>query len=78
MVMVRSGFGKKPAALVGPFDQAQRIVFEVITDAEVLQLLRIDQAIQVEMEGPDVTDLVRLDQSEGRTFDRALHAPDPG
>jgi hypothetical protein len=61
---------QKACTFIRPFDQAHRVVFEVVADAEKLQLFRIDQAIQVEVEGADVADFVGFDQGEGRTFYR--------
>src|SRR5690606_7002606 len=57
-------------AALRPFDQTQSVAFEVIADAEKLQLLGIDQAVQIEMEGSHIANLVGLDQGEGRTLDR--------
>ncbi|MNV78573.1 hypothetical protein D3C71_1720690 [compost metagenome] len=51
-----------------PLEQAQRVALEIVTNAHELQLFRIDQAIQVEMERPHLTDLVRFDHGEGRAF----------
>ena len=47
-----------------------RLVFDIVADTEELQLFRIDQTVQVEMEGANVANLVGFDQRERRTFYR--------
>ena len=58
-------------AALGPLDQTQRIALEIVTNAEELQLFRIGQTVQVEVEHPHLTQLIGLDQGEGRAFHRA-------
>ena len=36
--------------MIGPFEQQQRGGIEVITDAELFELLRITQPVEIEME----------------------------
>src|SRR5690606_41276298 len=54
-----------------PLDQAQGIALEIVADAEKLQLLRVGQAVQVEVEHPYSPQLIGLDQGEGRALHRA-------
>ncbi|MNZ41337.1 hypothetical protein D3C78_588850 [compost metagenome] len=54
--------------LFWPLEQTQRISLEIVANAHELQFLRIDQAIQVEMVGAHLTDLVGFNHGEGRAF----------
>src|SRR5690606_27512865 len=60
-----------PAPLFGPFYKTQTAVGKVVANAEKLQLLRVCQAIQVEVVYLAAGQLVGLDQSEGRALHRA-------
>ncbi len=59
-------------AALGPLDQAQGRVFEVIANAHKLQLLWIGEAIQVEVKDLAGANLIGFHQGKGRAF----HRPD--
>src|SRR3990167_8996517 len=67
---VHIGLWQNACTALRPLDQAQGIALEVVAYPQVLQFLRVDQPIQVEMKHANRVDLVWLDQGEGRALDR--------
>src|SRR5690606_39446332 len=64
--------GQNAGAALRTLDEAQRVAVEVVANAEKLQLLRVVQAIEIEVKDPHTADLVGFDQREGRTLDLAF------
>lgn len=66
--------GQQASGFVWPLDQLEPVGTKQVAKARVFPLLRVVEAVEVEMLDVDARHLVRLDHRVARAFDAPLHA----